>query len=133
MNKLNQLHWPLIVGLGALALIQPVMNVTGLMERLGRPFGPILVTVLISLAWLAIVVLARIREPLLTLVFTGLTYGAFAILISAILSPILMGQLIGPITNPVAIVSVLITNAIWGALVGLCALAVRARTRPTHQ
>jgi hypothetical protein len=79
------------------------------------------------------VVLVRIREPLLTLVFTGLTYGGFTILISAILSPMLMGQLTGPITNPVAIAVVLITNAIWGALVALCALAVRARTRPTDQ
>jgi hypothetical protein len=133
MNKLNQLHWPLIVGLGALALIRPVMNVAGLIERLGRPFGPILITVLISLAWLAIVVLARIREPLITLIFAGLAYGVFAILISAILSPMLLGQLTGPIANPIAIVSVLITNALWGALVGLCALAVRARTRPTDQ
>jgi hypothetical protein len=133
MNKLNQLHWRLIVGLGALALIRPVMNVTGLMERLGGPFGPILITVLISLAWLAIVVLVRIREPLLTLVFAGLAYGVFAILISAILSPMLLGQLTGPIANPVAIVSVLVTNAIWGALVGLCALALQAMTRPTHQ
>ncbi len=133
MNKLKQLHWPLIIGMGALALIRPVMNITGLMEGLGRPFGPILMTVLISLTWLAIVVLVRVREPLLTLVFTGITYGVFAILIGAILSPLLTGELRGPITNPVAIVAVLITNAIWGALVGLCALALQAVTRPTPQ
>jgi tetrahydromethanopterin S-methyltransferase subunit B len=133
MHKLKQLHWPLIIGLGALALIWPVMNVTRLMDNLGRPFGPILMTVLISLAWLVIVVLVRVHEPVLTLVFTGITYGVFAILLSAILSPILTGQLMGPITNPVAIVAVLITNAIWGALVGLCALALQAVTRPTHR
>jgi hypothetical protein len=133
MNKLKQLHWPLIIGLGALALIRPVMNITGLMEGLGRPFGPILMTVLISLAWLAIVVLVGVREPLLTLVFTGITYGVFALLLSAILSPMLTGQLTGPITHPVAIVAVLITNAIWGALVGLCALVLQAVTRPTPQ
>jgi hypothetical protein len=133
MNKLNQLHWPLIVGLGALALIQPVMKVIGLMDHLGRPFGPILMTALISLVWLVIVVLVRIREPLLTLAFTGLAYGAFAILISVILSPMLTGQLTGPSTNPVAIVSVLFTNAIWGALVGLCALVIQAMTRPIQE
>jgi len=67
------------------------MNITGLMEGLGRPFGPILMSVLISLAWLVIIVLVRVREPLLTLVFTGITYGVFAILLSAILSPLLTG------------------------------------------
>jgi hypothetical protein len=133
MNKLNQLHWPLIMGLGALGLIRPLMNVTGLMEALGRPFGPILITVLISLAWLAIVVLVRIRDVLLTLICTGLTSGVFAILVSAIVSPIVMGQLSGPISNPVAIVAVLFSDAIWGALVGLCALAIQALTRPTHR
>jgi len=133
MHKLKHLHWPLIIGMGALALIRPVMNITGLMEGLGRPFGPLLITVLISLAWLLIVVLLDVREPLLTLFFTGLIYGVFALLISAILAPMLTGQLMGPITSPVAIVAVLLTNAIWGAFVGLCALALQAVTRPTHR
>jgi hypothetical protein len=133
MNKLNQLHWPLIMGLAALGLIRPVMNVTGLTEALGRPFGPILITMLISLAWLAIVVLVSIRDVMLTLVFTGISSGVFAILLSAIVSPILAGQLSSPITNPVAIISVLLTDAIWGALVGLCALALQALARPRHR
>ncbi len=124
MNKLNQLHWPLIIGMGALALIRPLINITGIMEGFSRPFGPLVVTVLISVAWLAIVVFARVREPLLTLICIGITYGVFAILISALLSPLLTGTLSGPITNPFAIVAVLITNAIWGALVGLFALVI---------
>lgn len=123
MNKLNQLHWPLIIGMGALALIRPFINLTGLMDRLGRPFGPLLVTALISLAWLVIVVTSRVRRPVLTLVCTGLAYGVFAIVLSAILSPILRGELMGPLTNPFALVSVLITNAIWGGAVGLVAWA----------
>jgi hypothetical protein len=127
MNYLDRLHWPLIIGMGALALIRPFMSITGLMEGLGRPFGPILMTVLISVAWLAIVVLGRVREPIFTLIFTGLVYGAFAIAISAILSPILTGELAGPITNPFAIVSVLITNAIWGLIVGVIALGIQGK------
>jgi hypothetical protein len=113
--------------MGALALIRPFMSITGLMEGLGRPFGSIFMTVLISVAWLAIVVLARVREPIFTLIFTGLVYGAFAIVISAILSPILTGELAGPITNPFAIVSVLITNAIWGLIVGVIALGIQGK------
>lgn len=133
MNTLKQLHWPLIVGLGALALIRPVLSITGLMDGLGRPFGPVLITILTSLAWLAIVVLVRARQPLLTLIFAGISYGVFAILISAVVSPVLRGQLSGPLTNPIAVVAVLITNAIWGGLVGVCALAIQAMTLHANQ
>jgi hypothetical protein len=134
MNKLDQLHWPLIIGMGALALIRPLMNITGLMEGLGRPFGPILLTVLISLAWLAIVVFLRVRQPLLTLIFTGVTYGVFAFVLGAILSPILIGELFGPLANPFifpfALVSVLVTNAIWGAVIGLFAWGIQRLAGP---
>lgn len=130
MNNDNQLQWPLIIGMGALALIRPFLSITGLMDLLGRPIGPLLITLLISVAWLAIVVYVRADRPMLTLVCTGLTYGVFAILISAALSPIVDGQLVGPITNTFATVSVLITNAIWGGLVGLCAWVLLSLTNP---
>ncbi len=130
MNKLEALHWPLIVGMGALALIRPLLNIVGLMNGMGRPFGPLLVTALISLAWLVIVVMNRVRRPFLTLVWTGIIYGLFTMLLSAVLSPILRGELLGPLTNPLAAISVLLTNAIWGGAVGLVALAVqRARDK----
>ncbi len=132
MNRLIQLQWPLILGMGALALIRPMLNIVGLMDGLGRPFGPLLVTALISLAWLAIVVLSRVHQPFLTLVWTGLAYGTFAILLSAILSPMLRGQLMGPLTSPYALISMLITNAIWGGAVGLVVLAVQ-RLRDSAQ
>ena len=124
MNKLDQLHWPLILGLGALALVRPLLNIVGLMDGLGRPFGPLLVTALLSLAWLVIVVLNRVRYPLLTLVCTGAAYGVFALILSAIASPLLHGEFMGPLTNPLAAISVLVTNAIWGSLVGLVTLAI---------
>lgn len=133
MNNDKQLQWPLIIGMGALALIRPFMNMTGLIDVLGRPFGPILLTVLISVAWLAIVGLGRVRAPVLTLVLAGVTYGVFALVIGAILSPLLTGQLSGPITNPFAIVSVLITNAIWGLVVGLAAWAIQQTNRPVSE
>jgi hypothetical protein len=126
MNKLEQLHWPLIMGLGAFALIRPLLSIVGLMDGLGRPFGPLLVTALISLAWLGIVLISRVHRPFLTLVWSGIVYGIFAMLLSAILSPILHGELMGPLTNPFAFVAVLITNAIWGGMVGLLALGLQS-------
>jgi hypothetical protein len=125
MNKLDQLPWPLIIGMGALALLRPFLSITGIMDRLERPLGPILLTLLISLAWLLIVIYVRAEQPLLTLIYTGLAYGVFAIVLSALLSPILTGRFSGPLTNPYAAVSVLITNAIWGGIIGLCAVVIR--------
>jgi hypothetical protein len=137
MNKLQQLHWPLIMGMGALALIRPLMNITGWMGGLGRPFGPLFVSGLISLAWLAIVVIFRVRQPLLTLIFTGMTYGVFSFGLGAILSPLLTGEVFGPLARPFilpfALVSVLTTNAIWGAGVGLLASGVQGLAGPRQQ
>jgi hypothetical protein len=61
----------------------------------------------------------------LTLVVVGLTYAVLSMLLAAVLSPLLTGEAQGPLANPVAIVPVLLTNAVWGALAGLLALAVR--------
>lgn len=125
MTKLRQLHWPLIMGLGALALVRPLMNITGLMDSLGKSFGPLLITALISVAWVVICVFVNVRNPLLTLIGAGVAYGIFATVLSALLSPLLTGALAGPLTNPYAIVSVLLTNALWGALAGVVALVVQ--------
>lgn len=126
MNTVEDLHWPLITGLGALALLRPLLNITALMDGLGRPFGPLLITALISLLWLLVVLLSRVRRPFATLVWTGIMYAIFAVLLSALLSPLLHGALMGPLTNPVALVAVLITNAIWGGAVGLLAMLLRS-------
>jgi hypothetical protein len=71
VQKLNQLHWPLIIGMGALALVRPFLSITGWMDGLGRPFGPIFVTGLISVVWLVIVVIAKLRVRCLHLPAPG--------------------------------------------------------------
>ncbi|MNI47597.1 hypothetical protein D3C73_1021270 [compost metagenome] len=113
----------LIIGLGALALVRPVMKMTGVMDLIGQQFGSILMTILISLAWLVIVWAKRVTHPVAILVGAGLSYALFAILLSGIASPIIDGKLQGPLTNPLALVSVFVTNAIWGFLVGFIAKA----------
>lgn len=123
-TRQNGLQWPLILGLGALALARPVMSMAGLLDVIGQPTASITISAIISLVWLAAVVLARVHRPILTLVLAGVSYGVFAIILSAVFSPILTGQLQGPVTNPFAIVSVLISNAIWGLVVGLFAWVI---------
>ncbi|WP_017545711.1 hypothetical protein [Nocardiopsis prasina] len=118
--------WPLVLSLGALALVRPLMNVTGVTEAIGSPWAQLGATLLVTLAWVAAVVAAHVPRPFLTLVCAGVAYGALAILLSAVLSPLLGEGLQGPLTNPLAVVSVLAVNAVWGAVAGGLALVVAA-------
>jgi uncharacterized membrane protein (DUF441 family) len=125
----GKVNWLLVIGLSSLALIRPLMSMLGLLERIGQPMASITVTIIISIVWIAVVLQFRVDHPLKTLLYTGIAYGIWAIVISAIVSPILTGQLQGPVTNPFAMVSVILTNAIWGLITGWIATVVqRART-----
>ena len=129
MTRTRDLNWLLIIGLGALALLRPLVRI--IESPLGlenQPAVPITLTLLISIAWIAIVGLSRNPAPVLTLLFAGLAYGAFSIVLSGILSPIIDGRMNGPLANPIAIVPVLALNAAWGLLAGGLALLLhRAR------
>jgi hypothetical protein len=126
-QRVTSLHWPLVVGLGLLALVRPLMSIVGLTDELGRPLTPLVTTLVISVVWIAVVGLSRVPEPVLTLVFAGLVYAASSIVLSAILSPILDGELEGPLATPfgIGVLSVLVVNAIWGGAAGAAALLVR--------
>lgn len=124
-----QVSWALVLGLGALALIRPLARITGLADAMGSPTGPLVLTVLVTVAWVAIVGLGRVARPVLTLTLAGIAYGVYIIPLSAVLSALLDGMLQGPLATPFAIVPVLLTNAAWGALAGVLALAVQAARR----
>ncbi|MBQ0924099.1 hypothetical protein [Saccharopolyspora endophytica] len=121
------LSWPLIVLLGVFALVRPVLNITGGMDVLGRPVGPVVVTGVLSVVWLVVVVWWRSERPVVTLTCAGLVYGVLAVVLSAVLSPILHGELRGPLVTPggIGVVMVLLVNACWGAV----ASAVGSRLR----
>lgn len=124
-GRLDDLPWMLIVGLGALALVRPLLHVFGITEASGSPtMVQLTVTLVISLLWISAAVIARLSRPVLTLVLTGLAYGVFSTVLSAILSPLLTGELQGPVANPIALVPLLALNALWGCVAGAVALAV---------
>ncbi|WP_026454232.1 hypothetical protein [Saccharomonospora iraqiensis] len=129
MTDIRSLNRPLILGLGALALVRPLTRIVG--SQLGiehHSAVTISITVLITVVWIAAVGLSRNTAPVLTLVLAGLAYGVLSIALSGVLSPILDGSLRGPLANPVAIIPVLATNAVWGLVAGGLALALqRAR------
>lgn len=129
----KRLQWPLVVGLGALALIRPLLNIVTEQVEGVDVAAPILATIGISLVWVAAVGLFRVGQPVLTLVCAGLVYAVLSIVLSGVLSVTLAGELQGPLARPIAIVPVLLTNAVWGALAGVLALGLqrlRAGRRP---
>lgn len=123
MQMKGKANIALAIGLAALALIRPLMNMLGWLAAIGQPMASIMVTIIISIIWIAVAV--RVDNPVLTLLYTGLFYGIFAIVISAVASPILTGQLQGPITNPWGFIGVLFTNAVWGLITGFIAAAIK--------
>lgn len=128
-NTNAPLNWPMILGLGALALVRPLVSIVeSVLGVSDPPAVPIVITLVLSAIWIAVVGLSRTARPVLTLVLTGLTYAALALILSAILSPVLTGSLQGPLANPIALIPYLITNVIWGLGTGGLALVLqRAR------
>ncbi|MFT3889857.1 MAG: hypothetical protein QM713_17070 [Arachnia sp.] len=126
MNIIKSLHWPLIAGLGALALVRPLVSIVEhQLDVSDPPAVPIVITLVISAVWIAVVGLRETACPVLTLLFTGLTYAVLSIILSGILSPILTGELQGPLAMPIAIVPILLTNAAWGLAAGGLALLLQ--------
>lgn len=126
MNTVKSLQWPLIAGLGALALVRPLVSIVEhQLDVSDPPAVPIVITLVISAVWIAVVGLSKTARPVLTLLFTGLTYAVLSIILSGILSPILTGELQGPLAMPIAIIPVLLTNAVWGLAAGGLALLVQ--------
>jgi hypothetical protein len=130
--SLRNLQWPLVLGLGALALVRPIIRT--IQDQAGTASPPVLsivLTVTITALWVVVVGLSRTSRPIATLVAAGLSYAVLSMLLSGLLSPILTGRLQGPLATPVAIVPVLLTNAAWGAVAGLLALALQRLRHPT--
>jgi hypothetical protein len=130
-GALDGVSIPLVVALGAFALVRPVLSITGLAEAWGKPATPLVATALITAVWVAVVVATRQARPVVTLVGAGLTYAVLATLMSAILSPILDGELRGPLAFPPALIGVLWVNALWGAAAGTIASTLTNRSRYT--
>src|SRR5690625_83107 len=90
MKKITTLSWPLIIGLGALALIRPLVRIIG--HQVDADLGaatPIAITLVISAIWVAVVGIGKTRHPVLTLLFTGLTYAVVSFILRVILSSLI--------------------------------------------
>jgi hypothetical protein len=126
---MRQLRWPLIVLLALSGLIRPVLSITGVYDDLGafgRPWAPLLVTLLLAIGWVAVAVLARVRRPVLTLTLAGLGYGLAAIALNLVLHLFLESAEWIPAPGYVAIPG---WNALQGAVLGVVALGLQRLRR----
>ena len=123
-HSLQRLPWALIVGLGAFALIRPVLSIVGAYDSgpLSKPVGPLLFTTLIAVVWVGTVVLLRIPQPVPTLTFTGVAYGVLAIALNLSLQPFLEDAELVPVPGAIGII---LFNALQGAVLGLVALGLQ--------
>ncbi|MCY9786634.1 hypothetical protein KIK06_22365 [Nocardiopsis sp. EMB25] len=117
--------WSLVLGLASLALLRPLMVVTGLMEAWAWGVRPqLLLPVVTTAVWILSVLAARAPRPLPTLVCAGLLHGVFSIALGAVPTPVLSGSLQGPLAHTAAFLGTLTVNTGWGTSAGLVALGL---------
>jgi hypothetical protein len=88
--------------------------------------APVLITLAIAVVWVGAVVATRAPNPLPTLAAAGGLYGVFANLPQQIMWNIVLGGVpeAAPSSAPILVISwisILVTNTIWGAFLGLLA------------
>ena len=126
-------RWGLVAILAALGLVRPLLSIAGAYDEGLGPWGPVVVTALVAALWVGIVVVKRVPNPLLTLLAAGVSYGLLAILLQQTAWHLFLGAPPeeAPSSAPILVVSwvsIVVTNAIWGAFLGLVALGLRRLT-----
>ena len=130
MNRQTNLRWNLIVLLAVLDLLRPLLSITGVYDSPGGSFwAPVLVTTMVSAVWVGVVVVTPSSSPLAALALAGALYGVFAIVLQQIIWSLVLGGAPegAPSSAPVLVmswVSILVTNTVWGAFLGLLATGV---------
>jgi len=92
--------------------------------------GPLLVTIFIAASWVGATVMGRVPNPLVTLTIVGAVYGVLAVLLQQIMWNLILNgpPEEAPASVPILItswISIIATNTIWGAFLGLLAVGMR--------
>ena len=119
--------WPVVLGLGALALLFPLAELTGVPAALGEAPTALLLLGLVAVVWIGGIGLGRVPRPVLTAVLAGVAFGAILVVLSLALGT-------GPDVDGTLLVGVAAfeigRSAVLGALAGLLAAAVQRNRRP---
>lgn len=117
-----------MLGLAALALLWPLISLTGLRIALGDGPAAGLVIISTALLWIGAVGLGRVPAPIRTLTVVGLTHGVITQLISVLATE--LGPVARDVDHPLwSVLPALLLNTLWGFLAGLAAAGVQRMAR----
>lgn len=114
-DAIAELPWGLIFVLGTLGLVRPALSILGFSE--GLPAVPVAITILLSAIWISVVVIRRAPHPIATLMAVGVSNAVLALALNVALAG-------GFSRLPRGILSILLTNLIWGTILGLLAFGI---------
>jgi hypothetical protein len=77
------MSWPLVLGLGSLALLWPLAELIGLSDAIGGLTVALMVFAVVAITWIGTVGFCRVSRPVLTLTLAGVVYGGFLVALSA--------------------------------------------------
>jgi hypothetical protein len=116
------LSWQLILGLGGLALLFPLAEVTGVSGAVGEAPTALGILALVIAVWIITVGVTRVAHPVATLTLAGVVFGFALVAI-----PVVLGEHDGRSAVMLGVIAVfeLGRSAALGALVGLAARGVQ--------
>jgi hypothetical protein len=77
------MSWPLVLGLGSLALLWPLAELIGLSDAIGRLTTALVIFAVVAIVWIGTVGFCRAPRPVLTLTLAGAVYGGFLVAFAA--------------------------------------------------
>jgi hypothetical protein len=126
-EQIRQLPWMLILILALIQLTRPILSTAGFFDDF-RPQGPLIATALIALIWIGVAVVGNVREPVKVLAMAGATYAVIGVAMAVFLqtfftwSPKETASI--PLLLTAGLISGVVVNVIWGALLGLVATGI---------
>jgi hypothetical protein len=122
----EEVSWPVVLGLGSLALLLPLADLTGLRAVLGPAPSALLLFGVVTATWIGVVGLGRVPRPVLTLTLAGCVFGVVLVILSVALRtlPDVDGHLL-----VIGAAFEIARSTGLGALAGLIATALQTRSR----
>ena len=122
----EEVSWPVALGLGSLALLLPLADLTGFRDALGSAPSALLLFGVVIATWISVVAFGRVPRPVLTLTLAGSVFGGLLVILSVSLRtlPDVDGRLL-----VLGAVMEIARSTGLGALTGLIAAALQRRNR----
>jgi hypothetical protein len=114
--------WPVALGLGSLALLWPLAELTGLSGAIGQPTMALMLFGVVAIAWIGTVGFFRVPRPVLTLTIAGAVYGGILVVLSIAFGT--HPDLGGVLAVGVALFEI-VRSALLGSIAGLIARALQ--------